>query len=233
MGILAVLVGIGTIIYATTVIKPHLEELTDRGLEGIELAERGLDVLNTHSEAMAPFNPPQSNTLATMQALPTALEQGANVTEHAAETFDRSATTLREIENDLGIILPGNALQENAEALATSAQSLRGLSPVLYRMHEQTDTVAADLTRASERADRLQKELKNAGVTLEQVRTQVAQTQNALHSTNLPVEITRLIALVGGLFIVLGLLLLGMAGLWRRLGRRTKETRPSRAARTS
>lgn len=219
VGILAILIGIGTIIYATTVINPRLEELTDRGLEGLELAERGLDLLNTHSEVMAPLNPPQSNTLATMRDLPTALEQGGNVSEHAAETLARSATTLREIENDLGIILPGNALRENAEAFATSAESLRGLSPVLYRMHEQTDTLVADLTRASKEANRFQKELKKAGVTLEQVRAQVSQTQNTLHSSNLPVEVTRMITLGGGLFIVLGILLLGMAGIWRRLGR--------------
>lgn len=217
VGVLALLLGLGTIVYAHVVIKPHLEEISDQGLASIELADRGLKILIEHSDVAKPLNPPQSNTLATLQALPTALEQSANASEHAAETLTRSANTLREIEDDLGIILPGNALRQNAEAMSTFAQSLQGLSPVLYQMHEQVDTVAADLTRASEQADQLQKALQSQDVTLEQVHAQVTHAQNVLRSTNLPTEITRLIGMIGGFFIGLGILLLAMAGLWRRV----------------
>lgn len=217
VGVVAVLLGIGTIIYATQEIKPHLDALADQALESVELAERGLEVLSAYSDAIGPLNPPQSNTLEAIQILPNALEQSANVSVQAAESLVRSAITLRELEDDLGIVLPGHALRENAEALETSARSLRGLSPMLYRLHAQMDTVATDLTRASKRTERLQEALQNEDVTIERAQARLTQTRMALQSSQLPTEITRLIGMVGGLFIGMGLLLLGMAGIWRRL----------------
>lgn len=231
VGMLVLLTGIGTLVYAIAVIQPNLEELHEQGLQGVELAERGLEVLDAHSNAIAPLNPPQSNTLATMQELPAALAQSATLSRHAAEALSSSANTLRQLEEDLGIVLPDNALRQNAEALATSAQTLRGFSPVLYELHEQTDTMAADLTRASQRAERLQDELQNEEVTIEQARMYVQNTREAVRSADLPAEITRLIGMVGGLFIVLGVTLLGLAGLWRRialLSARSGRIRPSK-----
>lgn len=214
---MSLLLGIGSIIYANEIIKPNLEALTEQGVEGVGMAERGLEVLTAHSDAIGTLNPPQSSTLATLQQLPSALEQSAYLSENAAEALSRSATTLREIENDLGIILPDDALGRNAEALSTSAQSLRGLAPMLYQLNQEIDSVATDLTRTSQQAEQVQEELQNADVTLERAQRRMERAREVLRSTNLPTEVTRFIGMVGGLFIVMGVVLLGMAGLWRRL----------------
>lgn len=226
IGGLSILLGLGTILYASFVIRPQLGEVTRQGVESLNLAERGFEVLAEHSDVVGPLNPPQSNALSTLQALPTALEQSANLSHHAGEALSRSATTVRQIEDDLGILLPNNALQRNADALETSAKSLQGLSPVLYRLHEETDTVAADLTRASKQAERLQDDLQQANLSLDTARAHIEQTRNALQSADLEVEITRLIGVVGGFFILIGVLLMAMAGLWRRLALLTTSREP-------
>lgn len=226
----ALLLGIGTIIYATAVIQPHLERVNDQVVEAVELAERGLGVLDSHSDAIGTLNTPQSNTLATLQELPNALEQSAYLSQHAAEALSRSAVTLREVEDDLGIILPNDALRRNAEALASSSESLRGLSPMLYRLHEETDTVAADLTRATQQAERVQKELQEAEVTIEKAHTHLTEAHRSLQAANLPVEITRLVGMVGGIFIGLSVILMGIAGIWHRLARLSADSSPRRTA---
>ncbi len=230
VGIVSILLGLGSIVYASTVIYPRIKDLSRQSVQSVKLAEQSLNVLAAHSEVLGQLNPARSSALATLQALPPALERSALLSQHAADALDRSATTLHEVEDDLGILLPNNALQRNAEALTRSAQSLRGLSPVLHQLHEETDTAAADLTRTSKQAARLQDHLQRTGVTLDTMQAQLQQTRTALQTAGFPSEISRLVGLVGGLFLLNGILLLGMAGLWRRMIRmapdRTSEHPP-------
>lgn len=217
VAILSFAIGVGTIVYAYAVMKPNLAEVGNQAVASVELAERGLRVLETHSLATRQLNAPQPSTVATLREVPDVITQSAYLSEHAAQTLRRSATTLRGVEENLGIVLPDEAFIENAEAMATTAESLDGLAPMLHTLRERTDTLATDFAQASNSANELQAALKRAEVTIDEAQAQLRQTREAINAANLRAEIPRMVSMHGGLFIGLAILLLGMGGLWKRV----------------
>lgn len=217
VAVLAFAIGIGTIIYAYAVIEPNLARVSNQAVANIELAERGLQVLETHALATRQLNAPQPSTVATLREIPDVIAQSAYLSDHAAQTLRRTATTLRGVEDNLGIVLPDEAFNQNAEAIATTAQSLDGLTPMLLTLRERTDTLARDFAQASESANELQEALRSKQVTIDAAQAQLRQTREAMTGANLRTEIPRMVGLNGGLYVGLAILLLGMGGLWKRV----------------
>jgi hypothetical protein len=217
VAVLAFTVGIGTIVYAYAVIEPHLARVSNQAVANIEWAERGLQVLETHALATQQLNAPQPSTVAILREVPDVIAQSAYLSDHAAQTLRRTATTLRGVEDNLGIVLPDEAFNQNAKAMATTAQSLDGLIPMLLTLREHTDTLATDFARASESANELQEALQREQVTINAAQTRLRQTREAMRGANLRTEIPRMMTLNGGLYIGLAILLLGMGGLWARV----------------
>lgn len=217
VSVVAFVLGLGAIIYAHSVIEPRMAKLSEQAVTGVELAERGLRVLEAHTNELETLIAPRQSVAATTSELPAVLEQSTNLTWHAAQTLDQSAQTLRSVAEATELVLPDDAIERSAETMSTTAASLEGLAPRLNALREETQLLADDLTRASSSTKQLQDELRQANVTLEQAREQLGQTHETLSEANLPAEISRLASLHGGLYIVLAMLLAGMAGLWKRL----------------
>lgn len=221
IAVVAFVLGLGAIIYAHTVIEPRMAQLNEQAVTSMELAERGARVLEAHTGELETLVAPRQSVAATMRELPAALEQSANLSWHAAQTLEQSAHTLRSVADATELVLPDDAIERSAATMSTLAASLEGLAPQFGALREETEVLADDFARASSNTEQLQGELRQAHVTLEQAREQLSQTRQALNQANLPAEISRLASLHGGLYVVLAVLLMGMAGLWKRLSQQS------------
>lgn len=217
VGILALVLGVGTIIYGYSVLGPKLNRIGEEAQATVDFAERALQVFNMHSKRLNAIDSLQQNTVFALGELDETLEQTGYLSQHAARTLRRSAHTLREVENRTGLVLPDGAFDKNARAMVTTARSLEGLAPMLQTLHKGVGRLGGNLDETAKEVAQLKALLRRADVTFGQAKKQLRETRHAFGTANLPSEITRLIALHGGIYIALALTLLGIAGVWWRL----------------
>ena len=222
-GGLALALGLGTIIYAYAVVEPKLARVSEQARASLALAERTTRVIDQQAEDFRALVEPYPNITATLRALQGGLEQSVDLSQQTEEALRASANTLREVNENTGLILPDDAFARNARALSALATGFERITPRLVVLRQETDTLTSDLAHATAHSEQLLSAFREANATLEQMHLRLQRARQALSTANLATEITRFAALQGSMFIFLAVVLMGMAGLWMRLLRLVRE----------
>ena len=216
-GVLAVIFGVGTIIHAYNTTKPSLDRLNEQIRTTLQFAERGASVLEDHPQEIERLIAPRTSLVDVVRTLPSVAGQAATVAAQTADSLESTAHTLREFPGVASMVVPEDAMTANAASLSSTADSLKHLVANLEATKKQTEHFAADVTEASQAAEQIQKELQKAHVTLARLIEVLEGMQQALDKANLPSEIAKRVSLQGGVYLLLAVVLFGMAGMWKRM----------------
>jgi chromosome segregation ATPase len=215
--ILAAIFGVGTVIHAYVDIRPSLSRANEEIVATLDLAERAASVLEGHPEQLDKLGAPLDSAVATSREIPVVIRQGAKISLEAADALDATARSLKGVNGAAGLVLPEDDLAQAAAQLAQTADSLRHLAPSLEALQKNADELSGDITKSASALGELQSELAAANVTLTRLVERLEKTSAAIDEAEFPVEIARLVSLQGGVYILLSVVLLGMAGMWKRM----------------
>lgn len=213
----ALAVGAGTLFYAFDTIEPALERVEKNVVEDLAMAEDTVQVVERHRRLIEEADAPAKSAVDAVGAVPDTLADTATSLRSTVALLGATANTMREIGDSTGLVLSSQVFDENAAALDAAADELQSLPGRLDTLAASNRTLAGDLERSVEDMARLQANLVKSDVTLQRVQSRLAKTREAIDRADLPTEIARRTGLTGGLYIVIAVVLFGMAGIWKRL----------------
>lgn len=216
-GLLAAVFGVGTIIHAYTTIKPGLVRIQESASETLHLAEKTVAVLDDHPEKLRRLDAPRDSLVGALSNVHFVVQQTADVSLQAADALEATAGSLKAIPDTSDLFLPEDKLAQTAGSLSKSADSLRHLNPRLEELQGSTRKLTDSTTIALEAASQLNDEWVEARVTLGHLVELLREARNALKRANLANGTAQQVSLQGGIYILLSVVLFGMAGMWRRL----------------
>lgn len=226
LGTLSLGMAVAVPIYAHTVFKPDMLELERRAMTSVSVVDRGVGVLERHRNLAQDVTPSPQSALGAAPALARLMAEGATAVRTTADAIDALARTFDDVAGVSMLVLAKDSFEASAIALSRSAGTFRAMAPQFDALAERSRALERRLSEAREARRRLEEELVQADVTLEQAHDELHGLWAALAEGDLAAEATRFADLQGGLYAGLGFLLWGLAGLWARLTLSGRPIRP-------
>lgn len=217
--LVALALGVGTIIQAHGDVWDRFQSLSDAITQNLELAEQTVAVLEDNQKALDALLAPSTSTTALAGRLPSGLEQMSATLEQTAQTVDVTADTMEAMASHTGLILPGEKFGENAEALKRQGASLRQLAKTARENEEGATSMAGDLEAASAALQEVRSELNSSQITMKRVRERLKETRQVAERLDLPGQVASLVTLQGLVFILFSIVLAALAAIWLRWSR--------------
>jgi hypothetical protein len=224
IGCLAILMGVSTGLYSYFILRPKVaavSEQTEKTLATLESASQNIEshtplFVSLHSATVRGV---QSSSQM-MELLPSTLTALRGTLIESSGLLETSSKTTKEAKEGVsGLVLPKKELTANMILLGKTASQLRLMAAMVDKLNRASVELASSAKDISNQFSDLKPQLGFFIPLLQNTRSQIRTTQEALHSLSLPTHTMLAGALFGGLYILLGFLTLSLAAIYGRIAK--------------
>ncbi len=214
--VVSIVVGIATIVLGQTMTRNRVEQSSELLRDNLETARRVAESLQDHrGQLQAIARLPTKAARAARQA-PAALSESADLMRAGVQTMRRTAGSMRQLEAGVDFLTPGSSLSKNADAVANLADKMAEMRQVVLDARDPVHATVQQLQAALEAQRTLRRALEEAGVGPDLLVRRLERTRQLQRRANLPAAAAWQQTAAGLAFVLVGILLGGVAMIWRR-----------------
>lgn len=213
----ALVLGIWTIYRAQTVAYDRANRFPQVLAANLQSAEDTLRTLQEHRTVADKIGAAAGQARRTVRYGPTLMKNSGELLAATSDTLENTATSMRNLGSTFGIVLPGGQLKKNAEAMEETSQRLQKMHEAMMEMYRWASQTRSEVARARKAIAKLRRDLSDATPGLSTLRGRVHELQVMAEKGYLAQTVANQGTLTGGLYILGGLILAGLCGLWYRL----------------
>jgi hypothetical protein len=224
-GCIAVIIGITTIVTAFTTTHVQVDRTTTMLTESIEDMEQVVRVLKSHKSEFLELEGAPAAMEATIRQVPQLAAASSDALSATTDTLDKTADLVQAMDGRGDLFMTGSPLKENANALRKTSETLRVLHQRMTETQRSLDRMVADSTRALQVATSVGSALRTSGPRLGDLEERLGAIRRVSESGVVAAGVAGLQIAFGGIYLLVGLLLAGLATGWFQLERRRYRVR--------
>ena len=229
-GAVAVLGGLGAVVLAHVVVLPRVEDTMTFARESLDDAQRGLaNTSEGYGSTIAVL--PDAHALLTharqtSEKMAGLLDKGGTVTRSMSKAITAAALDMSTMGEAFAAVLPQDVLKESSKELSDASKKLLGTVHDIEGISDGVDDLAGDLGKLATFTASLERLLEPAEESFGVATDTIGRLRARIDDAHLPLVVTAAADGVGALFVLLGLLLIGVGATLQRVVR-WDEVRPS------
>lgn len=216
-GAIAIVAGLVIVVLAHTLTRSRVETSNTLLKDNLETARRVAGALQEHSDSLETIGRVPQHAAATTRRLPPLLQASTDTLRGTVVSIRQSAAALQSVETGADFLTPGSPVSQQADSLQTLAEQLSELRQVLLETREPVGALSDQIGAAAAAQQTLRDALAEAGVGPEMLVERLERTLELQRGTDLAAATAWQQTSLGGGYLLLGLLLAGLGGFWRRL----------------